>query len=154
VLVDEAQIARAVLRLLEFEKTVVEGAGAVPLAAAVEPSLRLSGKKVVLCLAGGNIDVTLISRIIERGLAADGRLCRIIASISDRPGGLAHFTSVLAATGASIKEVTHDRNFGPADVYRVTVSCVLETRDFAHIHEVHGALKRAGIEFRDASQVD
>ena len=152
ILVNEAQIARSVLRLLELEKTVVEGAGAVPLAAAVDESLGLAGKKVVLCLAGGNIDVTLISRIIERGLAADGRLCRIIASISDRPGGLAHFTSILAATGASIKEVTHDRNFGPADVYRVTVSCILETRDFAHIHEVHGALKRARIEFRDASQ--
>jgi threonine dehydratase len=152
VLVDEAQIARSVLRLLELEKTVVEGAGAVPLAAAVDPKLGLRGKKIVLCLCGGNIDVTTISRIIERGLAADGRLCRIIASISDRPGGLAHFTSILAQTGASIKEVTHDRNFGPADIYRVTVSCVLETRDFAHIQEVYEAMKRAGIEFRDASQ--
>jgi threonine dehydratase len=151
VLVDEAQIARSILRLLELEKTVVEGAGAVPLAAAADPGVGLSGKKVVLCLCGGNIDVTLISRIIERGLAADGRLCRILASISDRPGGLAHFTSVLAETGASIKEVTHDRNFGPADVNRVTVSCVLETRDADHIREVFSALQRAGIDFRDAS---
>ena len=91
VMVDEAQIATAVLRLLELEKTVVEGAGAVPLAAAMGPALKslgLAGKKVVLCLCGGNIDVTLISRIIERGLAADGRLCRVVAS-AQRPPRLA-----------------------------------------------------------------
>ena len=147
VLVDEAQIARAVLRLLELEKTVVEGAGAVPLAAAVEPSLGLSGKKVVLCLAGGNIDVTLISRIIERGLAADGRLCRITAYISDRPGSLAQLLSVIAATGASIKDVSHDRNFAPGDVALVAAQCVLETRDFTHIGEIHAALRAANINF-------
>ena len=80
VLVDEPQIATSVLRLLELEKTVVEGAGAVPLAAAMNPSLGLKGKKIVLCLCGGNIDVNVISRVIERGLAADGRLCRFIAT--------------------------------------------------------------------------
>jgi threonine dehydratase len=153
VLVDEQQIAQSVLRLLEMEKTVVEGAGAVPLAAAVQAEqLGLKGKKVVLVLAGGNIDVTLISRIIERGLAADGRLCRIVARISDRPGGLNRLTSVLAATGASIKEVTHDRNFGPADVNKVTVHCILETRDFDHIRELYAALTKEGIEFHDASR--
>ena len=146
VLVDEAQIAKSVLRLLELEKTVAEGAGATPLAAAVDPTLNLAGKKVVLLICGGNIDVTLISRIIERGLAADGRLCRIIAGISDRPGGLAELAKVIANTGASIKEVQHDRNFGPADVSQVYVSCVLETRDAAHIAEVLAALQFAGIE--------
>ena len=147
VLVDEQQIATSILRLLELEKTVVEGAGAVPLAAAVEPALGLAGKKVVLCLCGGNIDVTLISRIIERGLAAEGRLCRVVASISDRPGGLANLLSILAAAGASIKEVSHDRNFGPADVSRVVVSVVMETRDFEHIRQIHAALRTGGIEF-------
>jgi threonine dehydratase len=165
VLVDEPQIARAILRLLELEKMAVEGAGAVPLAAlagtASPPgsppastaapgqgaaSLGLAGKKVVLCLSGGNIDLTLISRIIERGLAADGRLCRIVAGISDRPGGLARLTAVLAATGASIKEVSHDRNFGPADVAVVRVACILETRDFDHIRQVREALTAAGID--------
>jgi threonine dehydratase len=147
VLVDEAQIAQSVLRLLELEKTVVEGAGAVPLAPLMDKSLGLVGKKVVLCLCGGNIDLTTINRVIERGLSADGRLCRIVAHISDRPGGLANLTAMLAATGASIKEVTHDRNFGPADVSRVKVVCILETRDFDHAREVHGALKAAGIPF-------
>ncbi len=147
-LVDEPQIARSVLRLLEHEKTVVEGAGAVPLAAAMNPELGLAGKKVVLALCGGNIDVTVIARIIERGLAADGRLCRIVAYISDRPGSLARLLAVVASTGASIKEVSHDRNFGPADVAYVPANCVLETRDFAHIEEIHRTLREAGIEFR------
>jgi threonine dehydratase len=147
VLVNEAEIARAVLRLLEHEKTVVEGAGAVPLAAAVDESLGLKGKKVVLLLCGGNIDVTMIARVIDRGMAADGRLFRIVAHAADRPGSLARLTSVLAATGASIHEVEHDRYFGPADVALVNITCVLETRDFDHIEEIKRALGEAKIDF-------
>jgi threonine dehydratase len=147
VMVDEAQIAISVLRLLELEKTVIEGAGAVPLAAALARSLSLEGKKVVLCLCGGNIDVTLISRIIERGMAADGRLCRVVASISDRPGSLARLATVLASAGASVKDVEHDRHFGPRDVGSVSVSCTLETRDAEHIEQVGAALRDAGIAF-------
>src|SRR3954447_2595729 len=147
VMVDEAQIAMSILRLLELEKTVVEGAAAVPLAAAMRRSLGLEGRKVVLCLCGGNIDVTLISKVIERGLAADGRLCRVVAQMSDRPGSLARLAGVLAATGASVKEVYHDRHFGPADVGSVAIACVLETRDVAHIDEIKAALREAGIRF-------
>jgi threonine dehydratase len=150
VLVDEPQIAKAVLRLLEMEKTVVEGAGAVPLAAAWDQSLDLRGKKVVLCLCGGNIDATLISRIIERGMSADGRLCRIIARISDRPGSLARLLGVIAETGASIKEVSHDRSFGPADIAHVAVSCIIETRDASHIAELHDTLRGKGLDFTAA----
>ena len=146
-LVDEAQIARAVLRLLELEKTVVEGAGAVPLAAAMDPAFDLAGKKVVLVLCGGNIDVSMISKVIDRGLAADGRLCRIVAHVSDRPGSLANLTRVLGATGASVKEVEHDRHFGPPDVALVNIICVLETRDFEHIEQIKQALRDAGISF-------
>jgi threonine dehydratase len=144
-LVDEAQIALSILRLLELEKTVVEGAGAVPLAAAMEPSLDLRGRKVVLLLCGGNIDVTMISRVIERGLAADGRLCRFTVAISDRPGSLAALTAILAAAGASVKDISHDRHFGPADIARVAVTCLLETRDKAHIEQVKAALADANI---------
>lgn len=151
VLVDEGQIARAILALLEMEKMVVEGAGAVSLAAAMDPELNLAGKKIVLCLSGGNIDVTQINRVIERGLAADGRLCRLICHITDRPGGLAKLTQVIAATGASVKEIFHDRNFGPTDISSVAVHCILETRDFNHIREVDEALKSAGIPHRNAS---
>ena len=151
VMVNEAQIAMSVLRLLELEKTVVEGGGAVPLAAALQRTMSLEGKKVVLCLCGGNIDVTLISKIIERGLAADGRLCRVVTHMSDRPGSLARLAGVLASTGASVKEVYHDRNFGPADVGSVAIAAVLETRDFAHIGEIEAALTEAKIAFRTES---
>ncbi|MDP9173583.1 MAG: threonine ammonia-lyase [Planctomycetota bacterium] len=146
ILVDEGQIALSILRLLELEKTVVEGAGAVPLAAAMDKSMDLAGKNVVLTLCGGNIDLTMIWRVIERGLAADGRLCRVTARLSDRPGSLAHLASVLAEAGASIKEVNHDRNFGPADVARVVVNCIVETRDFEHIQQIGKALAAAGID--------
>jgi threonine dehydratase len=146
VLVDEEQIALSILRLLEMEKTVVEGAGAVPLAAALRArELGLEGKKVVLVLCGGNIDVTLVSRIIERGLAADGRLCRIVAQISDRPGSLAKLLSIIAATGASVKEVEHDRHFGTRDVALVSVVCTVETRDLLHINELADRLHDAGV---------
>jgi threonine dehydratase len=146
ILVDEGEIANAVLKLLELEKTLAEGAGASSLAALWHRREDFRGKKVVLCVCGGNIDVNVLGHIIERGLASEGRLCRIVAGISDRPGGLAHFTAVLAATGASVKDISHDRHFGPADVARVRVSCVLETRDLEHIREIHAALVRAGIE--------
>ena len=147
-LVDEAAIARAVLRLLELEKTVIEGAGAVPLAAAMDPAFDLAGKKVVLLLCGGNIDMSMISKVIDRGLAADGRLCRVIAHVSDRPGSLANLTKVLGNTGASVKEVEHDRHFGPPDVALVNIICVLETRDFEHIEQIKQALRDAQIPFR------
>ena len=146
VLVDEGQIALSVLRLLELEKTVVEGAGAVPLAAAMDPAMDLKGKNVVLLLCGGNIDVTLISRIIDRGLAADGRLCRVNVRTDDRPGTLAHIASLLATTGASIKDVTHDRHFGPADMARILITFILETRDLQHIEQVRQILSQAGID--------
>jgi threonine dehydratase len=147
-LVDEPAIARAVLRLLELEKTVIEGAGAVPLAAAMDPAFDLANKKVVLILCGGNIDMSMISKVIDRGLAADGRLCRVVASVSDRPGSLANLTRVLGATGASVKEVEHDRHFGPPDVALVNIICVLETRDFEHIEQIKQALRDANIAFR------
>jgi len=146
-LVDEVQIARAILRLLELEKTVVEGAGAVCLAAAMNPAVDLAGKKVVLILSGGNIDVTVISKIIERGLAADGRICRITAKMRDRAGSLARLTALFAAAGASVNEIRHDRQFGPPDVALVSISCVLETRDRDHISEIEQLLVAAGIEY-------
>jgi threonine dehydratase len=152
VLVNEGQIAHAILRLLEMEKMVIEGAGAVPLAAAMNPEMDLKGKNVVLVLAGGNIDMTLVSHVIERGLAADGRLCRIRAYVSDRPGSLANLTAILASTGASVREVQHDRHFGPPDVALVAITCVLETKGFDHIEEIKKALSGAGVQYSLGSQ--
>ena len=147
-LVDEPTIARSVLKLLELEKTMVEGAGAVPLAAAMNPSCDLQGKKVVLVLAGGNIDVTVLSRIIDRGLVADGRMCKVTVCVGDRPGALARLAAILASTGASVLDIAHDRHFGPADPALVTISATCETRDVEHIREIEKAMKETGMEFR------
>jgi len=114
--VTEEQIAIAILRIVEMEKGVVEGAAATPLAACLSGKLKeFAGKKCVLLLCGGNIDPNVLSRVIERGLVADGRLGRFSAVISDRPGGLADLTTQIASTGASIKQVVHDRAFAGSD---------------------------------------
>src|SRR6185503_17560354 len=102
----------------------------------------------VLVLCGGNIDVTVLSRIIDRGLAADGRLCRVTVRVSDRPGSLARLAAILAGTGASVLDIAHDRHFGPADPALVTISATCETRDFAHIAEIENALRQTGMDFR------
>ena len=144
-LVSEHELARAVLRLMELEKAVVEGAGAAPLAACLAGSVpELQGKNVVLLLCGGNIDLNTLDRVIERGLASDGRLCRFTATISDRPGGLARFAGLIAEEGASIIDIAHDRAFADEDVSTVAVHCVVETRDAAHIKALHQRLAAEG----------
>lgn len=149
--VSDEQVAIAILRIVELEKGVVEGAAATTLAAALSGKLNdLSGKKCVLLLCGGNIDPNVLSRIIERGLVADGRLCRFTAVISDRPGGLADLASQIAACGASIKEVAHDRAFAGGDVFAVHVLCTVETRNREHINELRAQLKSGGIETYDS----
>jgi threonine dehydratase len=146
VTVDEASIALAILRLIELEKSVVEGAGAVPLAAFLAGKLvALRGRRVVLVLTGGNIDLTMLDRVIETGLVADGRLARFSVSISDRPGGLARLAEIIASTGASIKEIVHDRAFSGPDLSTVRVVCVVETTGHAHVRELLDALTQAGI---------
>jgi threonine dehydratase len=149
--VTEEQIALAILRLVELEKSVVEGAAATPLAACMSGKLKeLAGKRVVLLLCGGNIDPNVLSRVIERGLVADGRLCRFRAVISDRPGGLADLTSQIALTGASIKQVVHDRAFASSDLSVVNVLCTVETRNHQHLAELRAQLKSHGVETYDS----
>lgn len=143
--VSEDSIALAILRMVELEKTVVEGAAAAPLAALMSgllPGLR--GKKVVLTLCGGNIDPAVLSRLIEKGLVHDGRLTRFTAIISDRPGGLAELARVVAESGASIKDIEHDRAFSGPDVSAVNAVCTVETRDHAHARALRRAVARAG----------
>ena len=145
VLVCEHDLARAVLRLMELEKAVVEGAGAAPLAACLGGLVpELAGKKVVLLLCGGNIDLNTLDRVIERGLASDGRLCRFTATISDRPGGLARFAGLIAEEGASVIDITHDRAFADEDISTVAVHCVVETRDAHHISTLRARLVAEG----------
>jgi threonine dehydratase len=146
VTVDEAAIALAVLRLIELEKSVVEGAGAAPLAAFLAGRLdALKGQTVVLVLCGGNIDLTMLDRVIEVGLVADGRLTRFTVSISDRPGGLARLAQVIASAGASIKEIVHDRAFSGPDLSEVRVVCVVETTGHEHVAALHRALVDAKV---------
>jgi threonine dehydratase len=152
VTVTEEQIAIAILRIVELEKGVVEGAAATPLAACLSGKLEeLAGKKCVLLLCGGNIDPNVLSRVIERGLVADGRLCRFTALISDRPGGLADLAGQIASMGASIKQVVHDRAFAGSDVSAVHVRCTVETRNHQHLAELRAQLKSHGVETYDSN---
>jgi threonine dehydratase len=149
--VTEEEIAIAILRLVELEKSVIEGAAATSLAACLSRKLKdLAGKRVVLLLCGGNIDPNVLSRVIERGLVADGRLGRFTAVISDRPGGLADLATQIAATGASIKQVVHDRAFASLDVSTVHVLCTVETRNREHLAELRAKLKSRGVKIYDS----
>lgn len=148
-IVDEEKIAQAILRLIELERGVVEGGGAAALAALLGNGLpHLKGKTVVLILCGGNIDPTVLGRVIEHALVADGRLTRFQVVISDRPGGLARLTDTLASAGASIKQIVHERAFASADVSTVEVDCVVETRDHEHARAVIRALTKVGFACR------
>ena len=148
VTVSEEQIASAIVALMEIEKAVVEGAGAVGLAYTLGNAPELRGRRVAVVLSGGNIDLNIVSRIIERGLAAAGRLCKAVIELHDRPGSLASLLGLLASLDVNILEVTHDRNFGPSDVAKVSVSVVLETRDASHAERVREALAQAGLGFQ------
>jgi threonine dehydratase len=152
VTVDEEEIANAILLLLEREKTVAEGAGAVGLAALINgkiPSAR--GRKVVLLISGGNIDVNLISRIIERGLVKDGRLVQLEVRMPDRPGMLARLTTEIAQQGANVVEIYHNRAFAKAGLGEVMVEVTLETRGHEHIEELMTSLSQKGWQVAKAS---
>ncbi len=147
--VSEEWIALAILRLLELEKTVVEGSAAVPLAALMAGKLPgLRGKRVGLILSGGNIDPAVLGRVIEKGLVHDGRLTRFTVMVTDRPGGLAALTRTIADSGASIRDIVHERAFSEADVFAVSAVCTVETRDHAHVAALHRALKKSGFPLR------
>ena len=148
--VSEPEVAAAIVRLLEDEKAVVEGAGAVGVAYALRRPELLAGKRVAIVLSGGNIDLNMISRIIERGLAAAGRLCRFNVELEDHPGALARLLAVVSAAGANVLQIQHDRSFAPADVAKVSVTLVLETADHAHIARLRQAFTAQG--FPDAAR--
>ncbi|KAK7468186.1 hypothetical protein BaRGS_00036599 [Batillaria attramentaria] len=142
VTVKEEYIALAILRLIEQEKAVVEGAGATGLAAVIQGLLpELKGKKVAIALCGGNIDTTALGRVLERGLAAEGRLVRFVVTVSDRPGGIAELTKIIAGLGVSIKDILHERAWLKSDVFSVQVKCVVETRDMEHSKELERKLR-------------
>jgi threonine dehydratase len=147
--VSEAEIAQAILLLLENEKTVVEGAAATTLAALLHRPLGLSGRTVALVLSGGNIDVNVIARVIEKGLVQEGRLARLSVILTDRPGALARVSAFVADQGANIHEIVHNREFSRAEIGESEVTLTLETYGPPHIAAVHAALQAAGYQVRE-----
>lgn len=142
----EDQIAGAVHLLLERQKLVAEGAGASPLAALVAGAIPVSEDDVaVLVLSGGNIDVNLVQRVVDRGLLADGRLARLMVKVRDRPGSLAHLTELVAGTGANVLEIGHRRAFADIRVGDVEIVMHLETRGREHVEEIIRLLEADGL---------
>ena len=144
VTVEEEEIANAILLLLEREKTLAEGAGAAALAAVLNRKLPLAGKRVAVLVCGGNIDVTLLSRIIERGLVKDGRLVRLRVHLPDYPGALYRLTGILAEHRANIVETAYDRAYHGVNLGDTAIDITMETRGTDHIDELIVALEDAG----------
>jgi threonine dehydratase len=147
VTVDEEEIANAILALLEKEKTLAEGAGAVALAALLQRKTSLQGQKTAVLVCGGNIDVSLLARIIERGLVKDGRRVRIRVHLTDRPGALHQLTAILADQRANIVETLHNRAYYGVNLGDTVIDITLETRGAAHIATITAALKEAHYRF-------
>ncbi|GAB3187393.1 threonine ammonia-lyase [Hydrogenophaga aquatica] len=145
-LVDEGEIEQAIVMLLEIEKTLVEGAGAVGLAALLRQPERFRGRKVGLVLCGGNIDPLLLASIIERGMVRAGRLTRIKVSARDVPGNLARVATLVSEAGANISEVHHQRAFTLLAAQNVELELVLQTRGPAHVQQVLRVLRADGFE--------
>ena len=143
-LVDEDDIEQSILMLLEIEKTVVEGAGAVGLAALLKHKERFAGRTVGLVLCGGNIEPLVLAEIIERGMVKSGRLARLRFDVRDVPGALADVASLLGQLGANIDEVQHQRAFNSLSVERVQIEVVVQTRGMAHIATILGAMREQG----------
>ena len=144
VTVDDEEIAEAILTLLEKEKTVAEGAGAAPLAALIHRELGLAGKTIVVVIGGGNIDVNLLSRIIDRGLEKSGRIMRARLLLPDRPGSLAQLLAIVAQREANILTVDHDRSAARLEMGQTYVDLRAETRGFEHTTEILEALRAHG----------
>jgi threonine dehydratase len=144
VTVDEEEIANAILLLLEREKTMAEGAGAAAIAAMVNHKIEISGKKIAVLVCGGNIDVTLLSRIIERGLVKDGRLVRLRVHLPDYPGALHRLTGILADHRANIVETSYDRTYYGVNLGETAIDITMETRGPEQIAELLSALSAAG----------
>jgi threonine dehydratase len=148
ILVDEGDIEEAIVMLLEIEKTVVEGAGAAPLAALLRNRDRFEGKRVALVLGGGNIDPLMMGEIIQRGMVRTGRLSRIMVEIRDVPGSLAKVASCVAEQNGNIEEVRHLRAFTHLAVQNAELELVLKTRNREHVKEIVAALNNCGFKAR------
>ena len=149
VTVTDDEISAAILRLMEKHKLVTEGAGAVGVAAVMFNKIDLKGKKAVCLLSGGNIDVTILSRVIKRGLLMSGRNGQLTIELMDKPGQLKDVLRIVAELGGNVTSVHHERSNEGSDVNGCYLRIVLETRNFEHIAEIKAALKKEGFKLID-----
>ena len=144
VTVNEDEISTAILTMMEQQKTIAEGAGAVSVAAVLANKLPLKGKKVVCIVSGGNIDVTILSRVIERGLLNSGRTSQLCVELSDRPGQLYEVSGIIADCGGNVISVHHERASETKDINGCYLRIVIETRNFEHIEQIKNRLTETG----------
>lgn len=147
VTVTDDEIAVAILDLMERQKLVSEGAGAVAVAAAKFDKLPIKGKKTVLLVSGGNIDVTILSRVINRALIKEGRIADIVIELMDKPGQLVEVSTIIAQNGANVIGCFHDKTGNEADINGCTLRITMETRNHEHVEEIKNALLKAGFKF-------
>ena len=146
VTVTEEEIAKAIMIILDREKTLAEGAGAVGFAALLNSKIPdVHGRKTVVVLSGGNIDMTLLSRIIERGLESDGRLARLKVVIPDKPGSIADLSAIIAERRANIFQISQSRPLSDVQLGQTEVELVLETRGWDHVQEIVAAIEAIGL---------
>ena len=144
VTVTDDEIAAAVLALIEQHKLITEGAGAASVAAVMAGKLDLKGKKVACVLSGGNIDVTILSKVINRGLLKAGRNTDLTISLMDRPGELKEISAIIADLGGNVVSVFHDRSDADADVSGCYLRLRMETRNWDHVRQIRNAIAAAG----------
>lgn len=145
VTVTDDEISAAILALMEQHKLVAEGAGAVPVAAVMFDKIDLKGKKAVCVVSGGNIDVTILSRVIARGLLMSGRSCHFNIELVDKPGQLLKVSKIISECGGNVTAVYHEHAPEGSDVNGCYLTVTLETRNFEHIHTIKKALTNAGL---------
>ncbi len=143
-LVTEDEIAAAILALIEKQKMIAEGAGAVSVAAAMFQKFPIEGKKVVSLISGGNIDVTSLSRVIDRGLMKSGRTTNLLIELVDKPGQLKDVSRIIADCGGNVISVHHERNGDTESINGCYLRLTLETRNYDHVQEITQALKNEG----------
>lgn len=151
VTVSDDEIAAAILALIEKQKLIAEGAGAAAVSAVMFDKLPIEGKKVVCVVSGGNIDVNILNRVINRGLLTNGRVCTIELEVTDKPGTLLKLLAVIAEQGANVLAVNHDRISPSEQINSCTVHLELETTDHSHIARLHKALEKAGFRINSGS---
>ncbi|MEE1025054.1 MAG: threonine ammonia-lyase [Acutalibacteraceae bacterium] len=144
VTVTEDEISSAILHMIEKYKTVAEGAGAVSVAAVMFDKLPVKGKKVVCVVSGGNIDVTILSRVITRGLMKSGRSTSLCIELMDKPGQLKDVSRIIADCGGNVTSVHHERASETADINGCFLRIRMETRNYEHVKQIESALKKEG----------